>query len=384
MASKVAGGRAIKKSLPFSIVANSAKSLVNQVTDGLRASIASGRYQCGDVIPSYRDLAEALGVSVIVTKAALKNIAAEGLVISRPRIGSVVCASNERHWKGRVLLVKRSDGCGYYDNVFASALRRHFADDGWLCIPATVQGRAETVDADVSELKVLLAHSVSMAIVLFDNQPAEKTLSDAGVPFVVLGDKTSYRNRCCRGYLRYDRSAEGERFASVCRAEGIGRVVQVGVRDFDDVKKALRKAGIACKPWILDEPPPDRPSGAYAELARDAFVDYLKSGTPLPDAFYFTDDYLCAGALAALSDMGIRAPQDVRIATWANKGNVPIYARPLSRIEIDPWKNAAETYAFCRAVLSGERGAKPPVLAPTWVEGATMTHLSDFKKVISR
>ena len=350
---------------------------MNQVTDGLRAAIASGRYQCGSVIPSYRDLAEALGVSVIVTKAALKNIAAEGLVISRPRIGSVVCASNERHWKGRVLLVRSSDGSRYYDNVFASVLRRHFAEDGWLCTPLTVQGRAETVDADVSELKVLLAHSVDMAIVLFDNQPAEKALSGAGVPFVVLGDKTSYRNRCCKGYMRYDRAAQGERFASVCRAEGIGRVVQVGVREFDDVKKALRRADIACKSWILDEPPPDCTSDVYAELCRDAFVDFLKSGKPLPDAFYFTDDYLCAGALAALSDAGIRAPQDVRIATWANKGNVPIYARPLSRIEIDPWKNAAQTYAFCRAALSGDCGAKPPVLAPAWVEGATMAKAPD-------
>ena len=363
----------MKKELPFSIVASSAKSLVNQVTDGLRSAIVSGRYQCGSVIPSYRDLAEALGVSVIVTKAALKNIAAEGLVISRPRIGSVVCERNERRWKGSVILVKRSDGCGYYDNVFASVLRRHFADDGWLFTPATVQGRFGTVEADISELKVLLAHSVSMAIVLFDNPPAEKTLSDSGVPFVVLGDKTSCRNRGCKGYLRYDRSAQGERFASACRAEGVGRVVQVGAREFDDVKKALRRVGIVCRSLILGEPPPDMPSDVYAQLGRDAFTEILKSGKPLPDAFYFTDDYLCAGALAALSDAGIRAPQDVRIATWATRGNVPIYARELSRIETDPWKDAAQTYAFCRAVLSGERGVKPPVLSPTWVEGETLT-----------
>lgn len=77
-------------------------------------------------------------------------------------------------------------------------------------------------------------------------------------------------------------------------------------------------------------------------------------------------------ALAALSDAGIRAPQDVRIATWANKGNVPIYARSLSRIEIDPWKNAAQTYAFCRAALSGDCGGRPPVLAPAWIAGETI------------
>ena len=77
-------------------------------------------------------------------------------------------------------------------------------------------------------------------------------------------------------------------------------------------------------------------------------------------------------ALAALSDAGIRAPKDVRIATWANHGNVPIYARPLSRIELDPWKDAEDTFAFCRAVLSGERGVKPSILAPAWIAGETL------------
>ena len=116
---------------------------------------------------------------------------------------------------------------------------------------------------------------------------------------------------------------------------------------------------IACKSWLLDEPPPEQPPDAYSELARDVFIDFLKSGNPLPDAFYFSDDYLCAGALAALSDAGIRAPQDVRIATWANHGNVPIYARPLSRIELNPWKDAEDTHAFCRDILSGKNPGKP-------------------------
>lgn len=80
----------------------------------------------------------------------------------------------------------------------------------------------------------------------------------------------------------------------------------------------------------------------------------------------------CGDKIKALADAGIRAPQDVRVATWANRGNVPIYARPLSRIEIDPWKNAETTYAFCRSILSGEHDVTPPVLAPTWVSGGTM------------
>ena len=78
-------------------------------------------------------------------------------------------------------------------------------------------------------------------------------------------------------------------------------------------------------------------------------------------------------ALAALSDAGIRAPQDVRIATWANHGNVPIYARALSRVELNPWKDAEATHAFCREILSGKTPGEPPVFAPVWIDGETFT-----------
>lgn len=363
---------AINTKPPFSINRNDSIPLVRQVTDGLRDAIICGRYACGSVIPSYRKLAEMLGISTIVTKAALRQIASEGLVAPRPRTGSVVCDRNERRWKGRILLVRRSDGCGYYDNVFESVLNGLLSGDGWLCTPVYVKRTSRVGDADVSALKATLAHPVSLAVVLFDNPAAENLLSSSGVPFVGMGDRMSCRLRGCAGYIHYDRSAAGGPFAAACRAAGVKRVMQVGSEDFDDVRDALRKVGIACRSWVLKSPPPGQPSDIFAELGREAFVRFLKSGKALPDAFYFSDDYICAGALAALADAGIRAPQDVRVATWANRGNVPVYARPLSRIEIDPWKNAETTYAFCRSLLSGERGIKPPALAPTWVVGGTM------------
>ena len=342
------------------------------MADGLRDAIVCGRYACGSVIPSYRKLAEMLGISTIVTKAALRQIAAEGLVASRPRTGTVVLDRGERRWKGRVLLVTRSDGCGYYDNVFASVLRGRLANDGWLCTQVAVKGSTLPGGADVAELKVEVAHPVSLAVVLFYNPAAEKLLSKSSIPFVIMGDRTSCRLKGCAGYVHYDRAAADSQFADACRAAGVTRVVQMGTIDFDDVCHALREAGIVCESLVINEPRRTLTPDFFSEAGRDAMAKFLKSGRALPDAFYFTDDYICAGALAALADAGIRAPQDVRVATWANHGSVPVYARPLSRIEIDPWKNAETTYAFCRSVLSGECGVKPPVLAPVWVPGATM------------
>ena len=349
----------------------SGSTLVEQVVGGIRQAIFSGVYKPGDVLPSLSDLAENLGVSRIVTRHAIKKLADERLIDARPSAGSVVLDSEGRRWKGRVLIVHRNKGCGYYPNVFESVLCGLLEKDRWLCISASVIGSSNGSSADISEIKAKAASPVNLAIVLFDNPAAEKFLSGSGIPFVVLGDKKTCRRRGCKGCLHYDRAAQGERFAAECLAEGVKSVIQVGTRDFDDVSAALRNAGIGCKSWLLDGPTPDQPSDAYAELGRNAFFDFLKSGKPLPDAFYFSDDYLCAGALAALSDAGIRAPQDVRIATWANHGNVPIYARALSRVELNPWKDAEATHAFCREILSGKTPGEPPVFAPVWIEGET-------------
>lgn len=358
--------------LPFAVSRSSRVTLVEQVATGLRRCIMSGFYKPGDVLPTTRDLAEMLGVSRIVTRAAVRELADAELINPRPSVGCVVLGSGERRWKGHVLLVLRNNVGGYYADVFAAVLRSRLVKDGWLCTSICVMEPSGGQPSDLAELRASVANPVNLAIVLFDNPAAEKFLSGSGIPFVVLGDKKTCRLRGCKGYLHYDRAAQGERFAAACLAQGVKSVVHVGTRDFDDVRTALRKVGIGCKSWLLDEPPPDSSSDVYAELARDAFVDYLKSGKSLPDAFYFSDDYLCAGALAALSDAGIRAPQDVRIATWANHGNVPIYARALSRIELNPWKDAEDTYAFCRSILSGKTPGKPPVLAPVWIKGATM------------
>ena len=61
------------KKIPFSINQNDARPLFNQVVDGFREAIISGYYAPGEKIPSSRDLCQILGVSRIVTQAALRH-----------------------------------------------------------------------------------------------------------------------------------------------------------------------------------------------------------------------------------------------------------------------------------------------------------------------
>ena len=358
--------------MPFRVERMGGATLVEQVVGGLRQAILSGFYRPGDVLPSITDLAETLGVSRIVTRHAIKALAKDRYIHSRPSAGSVVLDSDERRWKGRILLIRRTNGFGYYDSVFEAVLRAQLVKEGWLCTSVCAQIGANRKLSDVAEVKAAVSTPFDLAVVLFDNPAAAEVLSSAGMPFVVLGIDKPCRLRGCKASINFDRTAAGEQFVAACRAAGVKSVVQVGMYDHGDIGVALRRTGIKLDTWLLRKIPRDSTLDAWVEAGRGALSEFIKSKSPLPDAFYFLDDYVCEGALAALSDAGIRAPADVRVATWANHGNAPAYARSLSRIELNPRNNAEDIASFCISIASGKGDVTPPVINPVWMQGETL------------
>ena len=55
-------------SLPFSLNRNLRTPLSTQLADGLRKAILPGHYRPGDILPSYQQLAQMLGVSLRVPR----------------------------------------------------------------------------------------------------------------------------------------------------------------------------------------------------------------------------------------------------------------------------------------------------------------------------
>ena len=358
--------------LPFAVSRSSRATLVSQVVDGLRDGIVSGFFKEGDVIPTTRDLAAALGVSRIVTRAAVKSLTDSGFIIPRPRAGSVVLGRDEKLWRGSVLFVQRSDGRGFYANVFSSVLRARLVKAGWLFTQVTVLPKPSETP-DLAELELHLTHPVSLAVTMFDNPPAERLLTKSGVPFVTLGDKATCRLRGCVGHVRYDRAAAAGELAEAARRAGVRSVLEVGCERFNDLGAALKAAGIRAERWVVDVPPGGKAPEAIAFAARDAFAARLaKSRAWLHDLLYFSDDYDCAGALAAFAAAGIKVPGDVRVATWANLGNGPVFARELSRMEMDPEGDAGKVADAILAQLEGRPGDFPLTLAPKFQKGATL------------
>ena len=393
--------------IPFSLNRNDGHPLVVQLADGLRQAIIDGYYRPGDILPTYRDLAPIAGVSEIVTRGALKRLAEEGLVIQRPRVGTVVRDRAAKQWKGHVVLVYEAGDDNYLENKLAGAMRERLLDAGYLMTQSCVR-RVGGGKLDFNALDASLSRSVDLAIVMYHRPEINAHLMKAGVPFAVFGEKAAPpRGAVGAIHLDYDRAVPA--FAEACKAAGIEEVVEIcWHRLMCDVAPGLESAGIrVTKKMVVVDESEGRLIGVKraGRLAFQAIIqnaecrmhnaqctmpcrDSEQLRAPAPNlarqratsrgaaqprrAYFFADDYLAEGALTALGYAGLHTPEDVRIATFANRGLGPDYPVPLSRMEFDPVR-AGETVAdtITTYLKTGEFSTGVAV-GPTWVKGETL------------
>jgi GntR family transcriptional regulator len=65
-------------------------TLYQQIVERLKREISAGRLQPGDALPSFRQLAEDLLVSVITVKRAYEQLESEGIIYCRHGLGTFV------------------------------------------------------------------------------------------------------------------------------------------------------------------------------------------------------------------------------------------------------------------------------------------------------
>ena len=358
--------------MPFAVNRNDVRPLVTQVTDGLRQAIVSGYYRPGDVLPSYRNLAPMLGVSRIVTQAALRQISEEGLVVSRPRIGSVVLGNAVTLWRGHVVLVYPEGDDNYFQAILAGAVRDRLISKGYLFSQVSVK-TVKNDSCGFASLDVLLSRSVDLVVVLYERKSIFRHLSKCKVPFAALSE-TEKAPKGSIGFTRLDYNSAVPDFVQSCVDNDIKEVVQIYWDDLMcDVRPMMQKAGIRVENIKVNVDVSNGRIAAVRHAGYEMFSRLISKGRLSMDKLYFiADDYLAAGALTAMLYAGVKIPEDVRVVTWANKGIEPVYPRELTRMVFDPIASGA---VLAESVLryledgsypSGER------VGPTWEEGETM------------
>lgn len=76
--------------LPISLSPSSPDPFYQQIVDQVRSLVLSGRLEPGTPLPSVRALAAELAVSVITTRRAYQELEREGVIVTRPGLGSTV------------------------------------------------------------------------------------------------------------------------------------------------------------------------------------------------------------------------------------------------------------------------------------------------------
>jgi len=67
--------------------------LYQQIVDGLKREVSEGRLAAGSALPSFRNLAEQLLVSVITVKRAYEELERDGLIYRRQGLGTFVSST---------------------------------------------------------------------------------------------------------------------------------------------------------------------------------------------------------------------------------------------------------------------------------------------------
>ena len=357
------------KKIPFSLDRNDSRSLARQVADGFRKAIVDGYYLPGDVLPSVRELAPMLGVSVIVTSAAIKQLGEEGFVMPRPKIGTIVRNRATRQWRGHVVLVQPEDGAMYSRSVIALQLRKTLLDAGYL-LTLTNVSRGADGRCDFGQLDALLSRSTDLVVAHHERPATFAHLAKLGVPFAVVADMKKPPKGAV-GLTRLDYGAAKPLFATRCVELGVKKVIVVHWGG-SSVSPELTHKAIRCEKIALEA---DLSHGRLEGLRRagfDVFSRLIAENRIDRKAVYFiADDYVASGALVALSCAGLKSPEDVRLVTWSNTGISNVYPRELSRMEMDSAEAGRQIAASTLEYL--KNGAYPSgSVGPKWIDGETM------------
>ena len=367
--------------VPFGIDRTSGKGLVEQTVAGVRGAILDGRYAAGETLPTQEEMAKALGVSIRVTREALAALADEGLVYARGRRGTTVMPHGARRWKGRIVYVHSPYVGSYHFSRFGEALSDGLTAAGWLFSSVTlpllreVPGSAPPRAAREKIAACVAAQCRGADLLLVQGclDYAAEAVDACGVPWIglVADAEECLRFANCKGVAPAAQIYSTSEFVLHCRQAGVKSVVGMHLRPLPRLEAGLAGNEIAYESWIVE--PYDRNLlESYPQSAMEAVMArYRDADRRLPDVFVLSDDYLARGALAALLALGVRIPEDVRVATLVNTGNTPTFPKTLTRFEVDPasWGEAA-----ARSVLAYLRDGVLPddvTVGTTYVRGET-------------
>ena len=354
----------------------SGRSLTDQLADGLRTAVRLGRWKEGERLPTREELMASCGVSRNVVQAAVRRLVAEGLVVTRPRLGCTVARQSRRAVRGRVLMIVTGSEVPYWPACFTSVFRRELRNARIDCQNICLSyDRKNRFDRERLEYELALGPDLVIVMASLSRKSELQRFIDArDIPYVMAGESSRGRHPHLLWAGRCADDIDLSGFVNDCVQSKVRSVMWLAYSMKSDLNPcaALEKVGISVEPLLAckDLPDHDVDLSEWMECGRDCILRRMSKG-PLCDLLFVADDYLAMGAISALLENGLRMPQDIRLVTQYSRGFGPVLTKTLARVELDPDGCATE---IARGVVEWFKTDKFPelnILQPVYVRGET-------------
>ena len=343
----------------YSLDPAAAGTLTEQLTDNLRRAIAKGICKPGEKLPGVRQMAKLCGTSVQVPIDALKALADEGFVKARPRIGCVVLGKNRKVWQGRILMVHVGAHSNYGQNVFCGELASLLGEANWRVNHFYVPRNGPEY-LDLKSFTKTISEKYDLVLLPAHDLPVVRIVQKRGIPYMLLAAQVGeQKDAGCIGFMTFNDYQAIVEFAECCRKADVRRVlnVRLDVCPYMNLER-LHADGIDVEEMCIDAEMSDLRTENFARLTYETISSRLGvKGASRPDLICFADDHFAIGGLWALERLGLRVPEDIKVASLSNYGNAPFYPKPLTRFEHNHFDYAAKT---ARAILRYLRSGRLP------------------------
>lgn len=344
-------------------------TLSGQLAANLRREMACGALAPGDRLPTLRELAARCGTSIKVPLRAIADLEAEGLVRARPRLGCVVSSGVRTLCKGRVLYIHT----GYIGDFARASLFGHLGEQlqtaGYRLEQCYVS--TECCGRNLSAVERQLHDRYDLAITTGMDPFLLRRVEASGIPYLVVGAERLSDASNHVGNIETVDLAALSALVSRCRSSRVEKMLLVGFDYGRRLGRFMRGKGFTVE--SLEVAPPDNVGrlDSFKCMAYDALSARLASGGPV-DAVLFLDDYLARGGLWAVADAGLRVPDDIRVATYANVGDCPFFSASLSCITYNPPAFAKRIASAVLRFLKDGRAVGKILLPLRFVPGRTL------------
>ena len=327
----------VKRRIPFKIDRTDRRGLVVQLAEGLKRSIADGVFKPGDVLPTWREMSEELGVSLRIPREAMARLVSAGVLSSCPRRGTVVLSRTAGGGKRVVIAVAEQQSVSFYTATLIARIRSFLTRRGYRVDVVACEHDQNGAD-DVRPIEAALESRCELLVSMVENKTAWKRISTWKLPPVLfLGDVPRKRMRGCGRIVIDNNRAVGD-FVRHCQERGIRRVVEIGMGGggSQSAFRLLRRAGIETERLVVRVYPNEWLLSATIRRAMEITGEYVRAHRRgLPELLLLDDDFIANGALVALLDAGVKVPRDIRVVTFANKGFGPVFPVGLTRLEMN-------------------------------------------------